>query len=80
MHLDEIASALKETGFVDEWRLKKYLLPFFADLQVSAITIALVDEYRSEKVIQRERIKAAAAAGQPLRDKRAQRCVALSNE
>ena len=38
------------------------LLPFFADFKVSAITIALVDEYRSEKVIERERIRAAAEA------------------
>ena len=63
-----------------EWRLKKHLLPFFADIQVSALTIALVDEYRSEKVIERERIKAAAAVGRPIRDKRGQRRVALSNE
>ncbi|MGH2873109.1 MAG: tyrosine-type recombinase/integrase [Solirubrobacteraceae bacterium] len=63
-----------------EWRLKKHLLPFFADFDVSAITIALVDEYRSTKVVERERIKAAAAAGRPLRDRRGQRRVALSNE
>jgi len=44
------------------------------------MTIALVDEYRSEKVIERERIRAAAAAGRPFRDKRGQRRVALSNE
>lgn len=46
-----------------EWRLRKHLLPFFADFRVSALTIALVDEYRSDKVIERERIKAAAAVG-----------------
>ena len=50
------------------------------DFQVSAITIAPVDEYRSEKVMERERIRAAAAAGRPIRDKRGQRRVALSNE
>ena len=55
-------------------------LPFFADFEVSAITIALVDEYRSEKVIERERIRAAAAVGRPIRDKRGQRRVALTNE
>jgi integrase len=55
-------------------------LPFFAEFRVSALTIALVDEYRSEKVIERERIKAAAAVGRPIRDKRGQRRVALSNE
>jgi integrase len=63
-----------------EWRLCKHLLPFFADVQVSAITIALVDEYRNQKVIERERIRVAAADGQPFRDKRGQRRVALSNE
>lgn len=57
-------SELRPTTQADyEWRLRKHLLPFFADFQVSAITIALVDEYRREKVIERERISAAAAAG-----------------
>jgi hypothetical protein len=52
-------SELRPTTQADyEWRLKKHLLPFFADIQVSALTIALVDEYRSGKVIERERIKA----------------------
>ena len=63
-----------------EWRLRKHLLPFFADFRVSDITVALVDEYRNEKVVERERIRALAAAGMPLRDKRGQRRVALSNE
>jgi integrase len=63
-----------------EWRLKKHLLPFFAPVPVSSITIALVDDYRSEKVIERERIKAAAAAGRPIRDRGGRRRVALSNE
>ncbi len=74
-------SELRPTTQADyEWRLRKHLLPFFADTKVSVITIALVDEYRSEKVIERERIKAAAAVGRPIRDKRGQRRVALSNE
>jgi integrase len=74
-------SELRPTTQADyEWRLKKHLLPFFAPVPVSSITIALVDDYRSEKVIERERIKAAAGAGQPIRDKRGQRRVALSNE
>lgn len=74
-------SELRPTTQADyEWRLRKHLLPFFADFRVSAITIALVDGYRSEKVIERERIRAAAAAGRPIRDKRGQRRVALSNE
>ena len=62
-----------------EWRLRKRLLPFFAHFRVSAITIAFV-EYRSQKVIERERIRAAAAAGRPIRDRRGQRRVALSCE
>ena len=74
-------SELRPTTQADyEWRLGKHLLPFFHAFQVSGITIALVDEYRSEKVIERERIKAAADAGRPIRDKRGQRRVALSNE
>ena len=74
-------SELRPTTQADyEWRLRKHLLPFFADFKVSAITIALVDEYRSDKVIERERIRAAAAAGRPTRDTRGQRRVALSNE
>ena len=72
---------LRTTTRLDyEWRLCKHLLPFFADFQMSAFTIALVDEYRNQKVIERERIRVAAAAGQPFRDKRGQRRVALSNE
>lgn len=63
-----------------EWRLKKHLLPFFADYAVSDIDVALVDRYREEKVIEREQIKAAAVVGQPLTDKRGQRRVPMSNE
>ena len=74
-------SELRPTRQADyEWRLGKHLLPFFADFRVSAITIALVNEYPSEKVIERERIRAAAAAGRPIRDKRGQCRVPLSNE
>jgi hypothetical protein len=63
-----------------EWRLRKHVLPFFADFRVSDITVALVDEYRNEKVVERERIRTLAEAGMPARDKRGQRRVALSNE
>jgi integrase len=63
-----------------EWRLRKHLLPFFADYAVTEIDVALVERYREEKVIERERIIAAAAAGQPLRDKRGQRRVPLGND
>jgi integrase len=63
-----------------EWRLCKHLLPFFADVTVSEIDVALVDRYREDKVIEREQIKAAAAAGNPLRDKRGQLRKPMSNE
>jgi integrase len=63
-----------------DWRLRKHLLPFFADFRVSDITVAVVDEYRNEKVVERERIRTLAEAGMPVRDKRGQRRVALSNE
>jgi integrase len=63
-----------------EWRLRKHLLPFFADYPVTEIDIALVERYREEKIIERDRIARAAAAGQPLLDKRGQRRVPLSNE
>jgi hypothetical protein len=56
-----------------EWRLRKHLLPFFADFRVPEITVALVDEYRNEKVAERERIRGVAAAGEPLCDWRGQR-------
>jgi integrase len=63
-----------------EWRLRKHLLPFFADYPLAEIDIALVERYREEKVIERDRIVRAAATGEPLRDKRGQRRVPLSNE
>ncbi len=63
-----------------EWRLRKHLLPFFADLVISEIDVDAVDRYREQKVIERERVRRAAAAGTPLRDKRGQRRVAMSNE
>ena len=63
-----------------EWRLTKHLLPFFADYEISEIDVALVERYREQKVIERERVAQAIAAGQPLRDKRGQRRVPLSNE
>jgi integrase len=63
-----------------EWRLRKHLLPFFADLTIAEIDVDAVDRYREEKVIEREKVRAAAAAGTPLRDRRGQRRVPLSNE
>jgi hypothetical protein len=63
-----------------EWRLRKHLLPFFADYKVAEIDVALVDRYRETKILARERVRRAAAEGKPLRDARRQRRVPLSNE
>ena len=63
-----------------EWRLRKYLLPFFADMPISEIDVDAVDRYREAKVIERERVRLAEASGSPLRDKRGQRRVPMSNE
>ena len=59
----------------DGWTMRKAgrkLEEVLAEIQV--------DEYRSEKVIERERINAAPAVGRPIRDERGRRRVALSNE
>jgi len=63
-----------------EWRLRKHLLPFFAEMLISEIDVDAVDRYREEKVIEREQVRRATAAGSPLLDKRGQRRVAMSNE
>ncbi len=63
-----------------EWRLKRHLLPFFAELAVAELNIDVVDRYREKKVIEREAIRRAAASGNPLLGRRGQRRVALSNE
>ncbi len=62
-----------------EWRLRKHVLPFFADYLVPEIDVALVERYREEKLIERERIRAAAAAGKPMRNSRGQRRKPMSN-
>lgn len=62
-----------------EWQLRKHLLPFFARYLVADIDVGLVDGYREQKLLERERINAMAAAGAPLRDKRGQRRKPLSN-
>ncbi|MGI8559043.1 MAG: tyrosine-type recombinase/integrase [Solirubrobacteraceae bacterium] len=62
-----------------EWQLGKHLLPFFADRRLSEIDVALVDRYREDKLTERERVRAAASAGEPLRDKRGQTRKPLSN-
>jgi integrase len=63
-----------------EWRLRKHLLPFFCDYAISEIDVSLVERYREHKVIERERVAEAIAVGEPLRDRRGQRRVPLSNE
>ncbi len=62
-----------------EWQLRKHLLPFFADYPVAEIDMELVDRYRESKLIEREQIKAAAAARQPMRNKHGQPRRPLSN-
>jgi integrase len=62
-----------------EWQLRTHLLPFFAKYAVADIDVALVERYREEKLIEREQVKAAAASGHPLRDKRGQQRKPLSN-
>ncbi len=62
-----------------EWQLQKHLLPFFADYPVSEIDLPLVERYREDKLIERERVRAAAEAGHPIRDKRGQRRMPMSN-
>ncbi len=63
-----------------EWRLKKHLLPFFADIAISDIDVDAVDRYREAKVAERERVRIAAAKGKPLTRKDGQKRVPLSNE
>jgi integrase len=63
-----------------EWRLRKHLLPFFADSPISDFDVDTVDRYREAKVIERERVRRAEASGSPLLDKRGQRRVPLGNE
>ncbi len=63
-----------------EWRLRKHLLPYFAEMLISEIDVDAVDRYREEKVMEREQVRRATAVGSPLLDKRGQRRVAMSNE
>ena len=50
------SGGLSAKGVVDlEWRLSKHLLPFFAAIQVDAITVEGVDRYRAAKVRERGR-------------------------
>jgi integrase len=54
----------------DQVRLSRYLLPFFGELLPSQITPAKVKEYRRRIHAENDHIRAAAAAGNPLRDPR----------
>ncbi|MFL5864892.1 MAG: hypothetical protein ACJ780_29715 [Solirubrobacteraceae bacterium] len=63
-----------------EWRLKKHLLPFFADMAISDMDVDAVDRYREAKVAECERVREAAASGDPLRWKDGQKRVPMSNE
>jgi integrase len=63
-----------------EWRLTKHLMPFFADYAISEIDVSLVERYREDEVIERERVAQAIAAGKPLLGKRKQPRVPLSND
>jgi Phage integrase, N-terminal SAM-like domain len=63
-----------------EWRLRKHLLPFFADMAISDIDVDTIDRYREAKVVQRERVREAAESGNPLTRKDGQKRVAMSNE
>lgn len=62
-----------------EWRLRKHLLPFFADT-IADIDVDAVDRYREAKVAERERVRKAAASGKPLKRRDGHRRVPLSNE
>ena len=63
-----------------EWRLKKHLLPFFADMAISDIDVDTVDRYREAKVAERERVREAAESGTPLTRTDGQKRVAMRNE
>jgi integrase len=72
---------LSENTFSDStWRLSCHLLPFFAEHRVAAIDVQLVDEYRADKVAEREHVKDMIKAGTPLRDSAGRRIRPLSNE
>jgi integrase len=72
---------IRDTTYADyRWRLVHHLLPFFADYKPSAITIALVDRYREDKLIERDETERARAAGVTLIDHAGRPRRGLSNE
>ncbi|MFL5861407.1 MAG: hypothetical protein ACJ780_11570 [Solirubrobacteraceae bacterium] len=73
------AEASANTQLDYAWRLKKHLLPLFGDMAIFDIAVDAVDRYREAKVAGRERVRRAAASGNPLPRKDAQK-LPLSNE
>ena len=72
---------IRDTTYADyRWRLVHHLLPFFADYKPSEITIALVDRYREDKLIERDETDRARTAGVTLVDHAGRRRRGLSNE
>lgn len=62
------------------WRLVRHLLPFFASYPPSEIDLRLVERFKREKLQERDEIRAARAAGIPLRDRNGQARRPLSNK
>jgi integrase len=62
------------------WRLVRHLLPFFAPYPPSEIDLRLVERFKREKLKEREEIRAARAAGMPLRELNGQPRRPLSNK
>jgi integrase len=55
-----VAPELRERTRIDyQWRLSNHLLPYFAKLRLSAITVEEVDRYRREKVRESKAVTAA---------------------
>ena len=62
-------TGLSKAGRADvEWRLKSHLLPWFADMKLTAITVEEVDRFKLAKARERKEIADAAARGWPIID------------
>src|ERR1700740_814716 len=48
------------------WRLEEHLLAYFGEIRLDAITIDTVESYIAAKLSQGEKVREAAAAGDPL--------------
>jgi integrase len=62
------------------WRLVRHLLPFFASHRPNEIDVRLVEQFKRQKLRERDEILAARAAGKPLRDARGSARRPLSNK